>query len=144
MHFLMHPHDVRWVFNEVIAQLADVHQTVLVYPDINECAKGGDIGHNPGQPESRFEVLEFADAFRKRENFKLLSRVAPRLGVEQAVVSPAAISITATPAWCSCPDRTAHTGSRAPISMASGRRSRAASAVRANAAAPGPSGSSVC
>src|ERR1700745_3609973 len=75
----MHPHDVRWIFNEVIAQLADVHQTVLVHPDINECAKGGDIGNNPGQPESGFEVLKFADAFRKRENLKLLSRVAPRL-----------------------------------------------------------------
>ena len=75
----MYPHDVRRVFNEGIAQLADVHQTVLVYPDINECAKGSDIGHNPGKPESRLEVLEFADAFRKLENFKLLSRITPRL-----------------------------------------------------------------
>src|SRR5258707_13948363 len=79
MHFLMHPHDVRWAFNEIIAQLADVHQTVLVHPDINECAKGGDIGHNPRQPESRFEILEFADAFRKLANFKLLATVAPPL-----------------------------------------------------------------
>src|SRR5271166_6465482 len=75
----MYLHDFRRVFNEGIAQLADVHQTVLVYPDINECAKGGDIGHNPGQPESRLEVLEFADAFRKLENFKLLSGITPRL-----------------------------------------------------------------
>src|ERR1700730_14898013 len=79
MHLLMHPPAMGRSPNEVIAQLADVHQTVVVHPDTNECAKGGDIGHKPGQPQSRFEVLEFADSFRKRENFKLLSRVAPRL-----------------------------------------------------------------
>src|SRR4029077_498911 len=33
----------------------------------------------PGQPESRLEVLEFADAFRILANFKLLSRITARL-----------------------------------------------------------------
>ena len=42
------------------------------------------------------------------------------LGVEQAVVSPAAISITATPAWCSCPDRTAHARLRRPDAIDNG------------------------
>src|SRR5271166_2563204 len=65
-------------------------------------------------------------------------------GVKQAVVTPAAISITATPTWHSCRGRTVHTGSRAPISTAYGRRSRAVSACPANEAVPTPSGSSVC
>lgn len=34
---------------------------------------------------------------------------AAKVGVEQAVVSPTAISITAGRAWCSCRGRTAHT-----------------------------------
>ena len=41
---------------------------------------------------------------------------ASELGVDPTVVSPAAISITAAPAERSCQGRTAHTGSRAPIS----------------------------
>src|SRR4029077_1473053 len=49
-------------------------------------------------------------------------------GVKQAVVTPAAISITATPTWHSCRGRTVHTGSRASISTAQGGRGRAVSA----------------
>ncbi len=65
-------------------------------------------------------------------------------GVDQAVVSPAAISIRAAPAGRSCRGRIAHTGWRAPRSAASGRHSRVASACPASAAVPAPSGSSAC
>ena len=39
-----------------------------------------------------------------------VSQLSARLGVDQAVVSPAAISITAGRAGCSYRDRTDHTG----------------------------------
>jgi len=47
-------------------------------------------------------------------------------GVDPTVVSPRAISITATPIVYSCRDQTDHTGLRVPRSAGSARRSREA------------------
>src|SRR4029077_11705473 len=57
-------------------------------------------------------------------------------GVDPTVVSPGAISITATPIAYSCRDRIGHTDSRVPKSAGSAQRSRGVSASLANAAAP--------
>jgi hypothetical protein len=58
------------------------------------------------------------------------------LGLDPTVVSPGAISITATPIAYSCRDRIGHTDSRVPKSGGSAQRSRGVSASLANAAAP--------
>ena len=57
-------------------------------------------------------------------------------GVDPTVVSPGAISITATPIAYSCRDRIGHKDSRVPKSAGSAQRSRGVSASLANAAAP--------
>ena len=65
-------------------------------------------------------------------------------GVDPTVVSPGAISITATPIAYSCRDRIGHTDSRVPNSAGSAQRSHGVSASLANAAAPVVSESSTC
>jgi hypothetical protein len=67
-----------------------------------------------------------------------------RIGVDPTLVSPAAKSITREPIASSCRDQTDHTGSRAPKSAGSARRSRGVSAFLANAAAPVLFESSTC
>ena len=74
----------------------------------------------------------------------LRRRLAGLVGVDPTVVSPGAISITATPIAYSCRDRIGHTDSRVPKSAESAPRSRVVSASLANAAAPVVSESSTC
>ena len=69
-----------------------------------------------------------------REPIGILQQLRQVVGVDPTVVSPGAISITATPIAYSCRDRIGHTDSRVPKSAGSAQRSRGVSASLANAA----------
>src|ERR1700730_171866 len=87
---------------------------------------------------------ETPTAFSQYDNGYLAVRKVLPVGVDPTLVSPAAKSITREPIGRSCRDHTDHTGSGAPKSGASTRRSRAVSASLVNAAAPGLSESLTC
>ena len=55
-----------------------MNQSVLVYADINEGTKGGDIGDNTFQFHTLLEVFHGHDVFAETDFLKLFTRVAAR------------------------------------------------------------------
>ena len=67
------------VVHTTIGHLADMHQAVLMYADVNEGAEGGDIGHNAGQHHALADILEAGDVLVELEHLKACTRVKARL-----------------------------------------------------------------
>ena len=61
-------HDVAWfhhlaeILDEPGRQGGDVDEAIVVDPDVNECAEGGDVGHDPLEDHPGDEVLQLVDA----------------------------------------------------------------------------------
>jgi hypothetical protein len=47
---------------KLVGQLADMHQPVLVHPDIDKGAEGRDVGDRAFQQPCRVQVLDLLDA----------------------------------------------------------------------------------
>ncbi len=72
--------DFSGIFDEVVADLADMHEAILVDADIDEGTESGHIGDESGEAEAWLEVGNFFDAFGKTEGFELLAGVAAWFG----------------------------------------------------------------
>src|SRR4029077_8431522 len=96
-----------------------------------------------GSDNNLFRIAVYDQVRIVCNQYNLAARFC-RLGVDPTVVSPGAISITATPIAYSCRDRIGHTDSRVPKSAGSAQRSRGVSASLANGAPPVVSKSSTC
>src|ERR1035438_3366001 len=77
--FLLHFDHLRWIFDETVAELADVDQPVLVDADVPEGTKSRHIGDDASQFHPRFQVLHLLAARLEGEPFKLLARITARL-----------------------------------------------------------------
>lgn len=69
-------HDFMRVFYEFVGQLADMDKSVLMNADIDEGAKGRDIGDGPLKAHSGFEVGDRIYIVGEARCFKLGSRIA--------------------------------------------------------------------
>ena len=72
--------DFSGIFDEVVADLADMHEAILVDADIDEGTESGHIGDETGESEAWLEVGNFFDAFGETEGFELLAGVAAWFG----------------------------------------------------------------
>ena len=80
LDFLADLEEFSGVLHEVVADLADVDQSVLMDADVDEGAEGGDIRHDAGEFHARLEILHLLDAVGEAEGLELLARIAPGLG----------------------------------------------------------------
>src|SRR5690606_39411200 len=54
----------------------DMHETVLMYADVDEGAKRGDVGNGAFEDHARLQILDFLDTFHKRGGLELGARIA--------------------------------------------------------------------
>src|SRR5262249_56683646 len=80
-HFdlLLHFDHVVDILDEAVCELTDVHQPVLVDTNVDEGAKGGDVGHHAAQLHPRPNVVERVHAFGEAHDLEHLARIAARL-----------------------------------------------------------------
>src|SRR5690606_8306350 len=74
-HLLLYLNQLIGVFYVTISQLAEVHQSVLMYADIHEGTEVGDICHDTRQPHANTEVGNGVYTFGKRKRLELLPRI---------------------------------------------------------------------
>ncbi len=80
LDFLADFDDFGGIFDEGIAELADVDETILVDAYIDKGTEGGDVGDNAGEFHANLEVFGFFDAFLEMEDFELFAGVASGFG----------------------------------------------------------------
>ena len=78
LYLLLHSYNFGRIAHESVGQLADVHQAVLVYADIDEGAESGDVGDDSGQLHSRFQILDLLHPFGEAERLEFAARIATR------------------------------------------------------------------
>ena len=67
------------IFDETVADLADMNQSILVDANVHEGAEGRHVGGDARQFHTRFQVLHFLHARLEGKHLKLLARVGARL-----------------------------------------------------------------
>ena len=67
------------VLDEAGRKHGNVHQTILVDSDVDECTEVGDVRDDAFQQHSGFEILELLDAILEIGDLEVGSRIAPRL-----------------------------------------------------------------
>ena len=77
MDLLLYFDDIIRILDEFIGELADVHQAILVYADVDEGAKIGDIGDDSRHFHARLQVVYFVDLVGKGEGLEAIARIAP-------------------------------------------------------------------
>ena len=65
-----------WVFDELLRQRRNVHQTVLVHADVDESTEVGHVGYHAFEHHAQFEVVEGFYALLKLCGLELWARVA--------------------------------------------------------------------
>jgi hypothetical protein len=78
--FLLHLDHLSRIFDETVAELADVDQSILVNADVHKGAEGRHVGDYTRQLHARFQVLHFLHPSLECEHFKLLPRITARVG----------------------------------------------------------------
>lgn len=67
---------IEWVSDTTVGHLRDVNQTIVVYANVDEGAKIGDIGDDTWKHHPLDKVIEGVNPLVELESFELLARVA--------------------------------------------------------------------
>ena len=70
-------HGVR-IRNELVAHRGDMHQAVLVHPNIHERPEGSDIGYRSFQDHARLQIRHLGHAFFETGSAEFWARIPPR------------------------------------------------------------------
>ena len=67
------------ILDVAVGQFADVHESVLVHADVDECAELGDVGHHAFERHAGEQVRDLFHFVAELRCDKLLARVAAGL-----------------------------------------------------------------
>ena len=87
LHFLSDLDDFAGVSNKLIAELADVDESVLVNTNIDESTEGGDVGNDARKLHADFEISRFINSFGEGKHLELLARMSLRVGKPTSAVT---------------------------------------------------------
>ena len=72
-------HHLAGIVDELVRQLAHVHQAVLVHAQVDEGAEGGDVAHRAFQLHAGLQVGDVVDALVEARHLEVRPRIAARL-----------------------------------------------------------------
>src|SRR5690606_12223802 len=78
-HAIPDADDVAGVLYESVRKLGDVHQAVLMDPDVDECTEGDDVRHRPLERHSLLQVGDLVDVVTEGRGLEPFARVTARL-----------------------------------------------------------------